>query len=72
MFVQISRLDGPSDSVWTEDVVIVERMWAPSEFIVQTLQTLRSLQDLGMAAESVRLTVPLLARLTVPDTVRSS
>jgi len=64
MLAQISRLDGPSDSVWTEDVVIVERMWAPSEFIVQTLQTLRSLQDLGMAAESVRPTVPLLARLT--------
>jgi len=62
----ISRLDGPSDSVWTEDVVIVERTWGPSEFIVQTLQTLRSLQDLGMAAESVRPAIVAFSRSPVP------
>ena len=49
-----SRLDGGVDSVWAEDVVVVERTWAASDYIVQTVSVLRGLLDLGVPPESVR------------------
>ena len=39
--------------MWAEDVVVVEATWTASDYLVQTLSTLRGLVDLGISPESV-------------------